>query len=50
VVQPGFRFGVSIEGENVVKICKAAIALMVAICGYVSIAAATPLEDCASSS
>jgi len=34
----------------VVRICKLAIALIAAFCGYASMAAATPLQDCAAAS
>jgi heat shock protein HslJ len=34
----------------VVRICKPAIALIAAFCGYADMAAATPLQDCATSS
>jgi heat shock protein HslJ len=44
------QFHASIEGENVVRICKPAIALFAAFCGYAAMAAATPLQDCALSS
>ena len=43
-------FQENLEGENVVRICKPAIALIAAFCGYAAMAAATPLQDCAPSS
>jgi heat shock protein HslJ/uncharacterized protein YecT (DUF1311 family) len=45
-----FQFHAKIEGERVVRICKLAIALIAAFCGYASMAAATPLQDCAAAS